>query len=313
MKISIAIPCYKSKNTIADVVNEIIEKFAEKTKYSYQIILVNDYPNDSTFETIRELCKNNENIVGVNLSRNFGQSAAKMAAIPYCDGDVLVYMDDDGQHPAEYIFKLVDKIQEGYDAVYAYFPHKKHSVFKRLTSRINSKLLELNGTKPKGIHISSFYALSKFAVKAYQDYKSPFPSMGGYLNSIIDKSAEIELPHRDRISGTSNYTMFKLIKLFLTGFTNFSIVPLRIVTLIGILISFFGFIVGTYIIIRKLLVPSISAGYTSTLATMLFLGGLILFALGFIGEYIGRIYMTVSNLQQYKVREVLNYDKDVHT
>ena len=310
MKISVAIPCYKSSKTINKVVEDIVKTIKAKESYSYQIILVNDYPSDNTFDVIKELCAKDHNIIGVNLSRNYGQTAAKMAAIPYFNGDVLVFMDDDGQHPVEYIFKLVEKIQEGYDAVYAYFSEKKHTKFKQITSSVNSKILEMNGTKPKGIHISSFYALSKFAVETYTDYKSPFPSMGGYLNTVIEKSAEIELPHRERISGVSNYSFIKLIKLFFTGFFNFSVVPLRFLTFFGILFSLLGFGFGLFVIIRKLIVPYISAGYTSIVSIMLFLGGLVLFALGFIGEYIGRIYMTVSNMQQYKVREVVKYDKD---
>lgn len=124
MKISVAIPCYKSSKTISKVVEDIVKTIKAKENYSYQIILVNDYPSDNTFDVIKELCAKDYNIIGVNLSRNYGQTAAKMAAISYFNGDVLVFMDDDGQHPVEYIFKLVEKIQEGYDAVYAYFSEK---------------------------------------------------------------------------------------------------------------------------------------------------------------------------------------------
>lgn len=309
MKISIAIPCYKSADTIETVVFSVINEIKKRNENSYQIILVNDYPNDSTFEVIKRLCKKDKSIIGINLTRNFGQTAAKMAAIPFFDGDVLIFMDDDGQHPAEYIYSLVDKINEGYDAVYAYFSEKEHSLFKRLSSRVNSKILEINGTKPKGIHISSYYALSKVAVDAYIDYKSPFPSMGGYINRIIENSTEVEMPHYKRLAGKSNYSLKKLLMLFFTGFTNFSVIPLRMITFSGVMFSIFGFVFGIIIVLRKLINPTISAGYTSTVAILLLLGGLILFALGFIGEYIGRIYMTVSNLQQYRVREVVSYEK----
>ena len=305
--ISIVIPCYKSSNTIERVVNDIKNVFNDQTEYYYQIILVNDYPFDETFDVIRNLCNEDESIVGVNLSRNFGQASAKMAAIEYVKGDVLVYMDDDGQHPAEGIIPLAEKIFEGYDLVYAYFKAKHHSAMKKLTSNLNSKILELNGVKPKGVHISSFYALSRFAVDTYKDYKSPFPSMGAYLKSLAGKSTEIEMEHCDRIAGKSNYSFKKLFKLWLTGFTNFSIIPLRVITGIGFAIAILGFIFGIFVVIRKLLVANISAGYSSTIALMLLIGGLILFSLGFIGEYIGRIYMTVSNLQQYRIREVINY------
>ncbi len=305
MLVSVAIPCYKSEKTIEKVVDEIRKNILAEPGYDYQIVLVNDYPFDNTFSVIKKLCEEDSKIVGVNLSRNYGQAAAKMAAIPYVEGDVLVFMDDDGQHPAEGIIPLVKKIEEGYDVVYAYFKSKKHSLFKRVTSTINRKVAEFNGTKIKGIHSSSFYAISRFAVDAYADYHSPFPSTMGYLNKVIGKVTEIEMPHRERLEGTSNYTLKKLLKLWLTGFTNFSVAPLRVISFIGAFVAIIGVLFGVGIVIRKLIEPSMMAGYASTMSVLLLLGGMILFALGFIGEYIGRIYMTISNLQQYRVRETV--------
>ena len=309
MLISVAIPCYKSVKTIERVVDEIREAITSHPGYDYQIVLVNDYPFDDTFSVIRKLCEQDEKIVGVNLSRNYGQAAAKMAAIPYVKGDVLVVMDDDGQHPADGIIPLVKKIEEGYDIVYAYFKSKKHSAFKRITSSINRKIAEFNGTKIKGIHSSSFYAISRFAVDAYADYNSPFPSTMGYLNKVVGKVTEIEMPHRERLEGTSNYTLKKLLKLWFTGFTNFSVAPLRLISAVGAIVAVLGFVFGLAIVITKIINPAMAAGYASTMSVLLLLGGMILFALGFIGEYIGRIYMTVSNLQQYRVRETVNSEK----
>ncbi len=304
MIVSIAIPCYKSEKTIGKVVEEIRSVFAKADGYDYQIVLVNDYPFDNTYSVIKKLCDEDERITGVNLSKNFGQAAAKMAAIPYTKGDVVVFMDDDGQHPADGIIPLANKVLEGYDVVYAYFKGKKHSLFKRVTSRINAKISELNGTRRKGVHVSSFYAISRFAADSYENYTSPFPSMMGYLNTIAGKVTDIQMPHRARMEGRSNYSLSKLLKLWLNGFTNFSIVPIRAISLLGCFIAVCGFILGAVMVIRKLITPSIAAGYTSTMAMILLLGGLILAALGLIGEYIGRIYMTVSHLQQYRVREV---------
>ena len=306
MLISVAIPCYKSSKTIEKVVDEIRSEITKKAGYDYQIILVNDYPFDSTFDVISKLCREDKKIVGVNLSRNFGQSSAKLAAIPYVKGDVLVYMDDDGQHPAEGIIPLAEKVMEGYDVVYAHFKNKQHNAFKRITSSINAKISELNGTRVKGVHVSSFYAISRFAVDAYEGYNSPFPSMMGYLNTLIGKVTDIEMPHRPRMEGTSNYTLKKLLKLWITGFTNFSVGPIHLIALLGIAIAALGVLTGFILVICKLVNPEIMAGYVGTTSVLMIIGGLILFALGFIGEYIGRIYMTVSNLQQYKVRETIN-------
>lgn len=313
--VSVAIPCYKSARTISTVVNDIRATISQREDFDYQIILVNDFPGDNTFEVISKLCREDPKIVGVNLSRNFGQTTAKMAALPYVKGDVLVYMDDDGQHPADQIFLLVDKVLEGYDMVYARFPHKKHSLFKRFTSWLNSKVLELNGTKPQGVVISSYHAMSRVAVEALKKYKSPFPSMGGYLSHVIQRYANVEIEHRERLAGQSNYTLGKLLKLWFTGFTNFSTMPLRISAFIGLGCAGVGFITGALVIIRKLINPAIAAGYTSSIALQLFIGGMIMMILGLCGEYIGRIYMTVSNMPQYEIREILNgkitEDKDI--
>ena len=304
--ISVAIPCYKSAQTIPTVVNEIRTAVAQREGYDYQIVLVNDYPDDDTFDVIARLCKDDPKIVGVNLSRNFGQTTAKMAALPYVTGDVLVYMDDDGQHPADQIYLLVDKVLEGYDMVYARFPHKKHSLFKRFTSWLNSKVLELNGTKPRGVVISSYHAMSRTAVEALKKYKSPFPSMGGYLSHVVQRYTNVDIEHRERLAGHSNYTLGKMLKLWFTGFTNFSTMPLRISAFIGLGCAGVGFITGAIVVIRKLVNPAIAAGYTSSIALQLFIGGMIMMILGLCGEYIGRIYMTVSNMPQYEVREILN-------
>ena len=306
MTVSVAIPCYKSARTIVPVVDELRRVFAARPEYDYQIILVNDYPEDDTFDVIESICRQDRKVVGVNLSRNFGQTVAKMAALPYVKGEVLVYMDDDGQHPADQIFRLVEKVQEGYDVVYARFPHKRHSAFKRFTSWLNGKVLELNGTKPKGITLSSYYALGPTAIAALRRYRSPFPSMGGYLAHVARRYANVEMEHRDRLEGQSNYTLRKMLGLWLTGFTNFSTVPLRFAVVLGTLFAGVGFLAAVVVVIRKILDPSIAAGFTTSIALQLGIGGMIMLLLGLCGEYIGRIYMTVSNMPQYEVRRTVN-------
>jgi len=311
MLISVAIPCYKSSKTIKRVVDEIRDVVKSHSQYDYQIILVNDYPFDDTFSVIKELCREDNKVIGVNLSRNFGQTCAKLAAIPFVKGDVLVYMDDDGQHPASGIIPLVEKVNEGYDVVYAYFKSKKHSLFKRVTSKITAKIAEFNGTRVKGVHVSSFFAISRFAIDCFDKYDSPFPSMMGYLNTMIGKVTDIEMEHRARMEGKSNYSLKKLIALWLTGFTNFSVKPLRLISGLGFIFAAVGLLVGIWVIIHKLINPvAVLAGYTSTMAVLLLLGGLILIAQGFMGEYIGRTYMLLSRLQPYRVREVVDLSQE---
>lgn len=306
MIISVIIPCYRSEKTIRKVVDEIKSEFEKQNKYGYEIILVNDGSPDRTFCAIREICASDKNIIGVNLSRNFGQASAKMTGIRYASGDIVVYMDDDGQHPAKGIFKLAEKVLEGYDVVYAHFQHKQHSWFKRITSDINKRVSVWAGISQKGVFSSSFLAYSKFVSEALKKYDSPFVSMGGYIMRITEKFANVEIEHRKRIEGESGYTLKKLLRLWMNSFTNFTIIPLRIASFTGIICSILGFLFGGFVIIRKLIVPSIAAGYSSLIAVLLFIGGIIMIMLGLLGEYVGRIYMTISGAPQYYVREIIN-------
>lgn len=305
MLISIAIPCYNSSQTLPFVVKEIQKVFSEKTEYEYQIVLVNDNSPDNTYEVIGELCRQDSNIIGIDLSKNYGQASAQMAAVQYVKGDVVVFMDDDGQHPATEVFRLIEKVREGHDLVYAHFAHKKHSCFKKFTSWLNAKVLEATNRKPKGIYISSYFALSKFAAESLKNYHSPFPSIGGYLLQVTRKIANVEISHRERIAGTSNYSMRKLLRLWIQGMTNFSIVPLRVSSLIGIVFALLGFIYGVVLIVQKLINPNVFLGYTSLMAAILVIGGLLMVMVGILGEYVGRIYILLSNMPQYNIREVI--------
>ena len=231
---------------------------------------------------------------------------AKMAALKYVKGEVLVYMDDDGQHPAKDIFRLVEKVREGYDVVYAHFGHKEQSRFKIWTSNLFGKISEKTGRRPKGIKTSSFMAYSRFAADELKAYTSPTPALGGYLYTVTTRFANIESTQRKRASGKSGYNLIKMISLAVTGMTNFTIVPLRMIDVIGSVSAIAGLLYGLVLVIRKLFFAAVVPGYTSNMVVMLILGGLILISLGLVGEYVGRVYILLSNKPQYVVREDIN-------
>lgn len=305
MLITIIIPCYNSSKMIETVVEEIKKEIVKRQENKYQIILVNDCSKDNTFQVIADLAKKDSCIVAIDLARNFGQANAKMAAIGYIKGDIAVCVDDDGQHPSDKIYDLVDKINEGYDLVYAHFSGKKQNLFRRISSAVNTKLLELTGAKKKGIYNSPFLAWSSYAIKALKNYHSPFVSAGAYLMRCTDKVANVEVEQRARMSGHSGYSLKKLVNMWLTEFTNFSLVPLRLASILGLFSSFGGGILGIILVIRKLIHPSIAAGYTSYMAVLLLIGGILMLMLGLLGEYVGKIYMLVSGQPQYCIREVV--------
>ena len=309
MLISVVIPCYRSAKTIERVVEEIRVEIGKRPENDYQIILINDCSPDDTFAVIRRLAEEDPKIVGIDLARNYGQNGARIAGVPYIQGDVAVCMDDDGQHPADQIYTLVDKVSEGYDLVYAHFAHQKQTTFRRLSSHINTALLELTGSKMKGVYNCPFLAWSRFSIDALKNYHSPFVSAGAYLMRCTNRVVNVETEQRARLEGRSGYTLKRLMNLWLTEFTNFSVVPLRLSSILGLISALLGLIMILVLIIRKIIYPAILSGYSSTMAVLLFIGGIIMLMLGLMGEYIGKIYMTVSGQPQYSVRTELNVPK----
>lgn len=310
MKISFVIPCYRSSKTIRTVVDEIKDKMATMPSYEYEVILVNDCSPDNTFEVIREICAENSNVIGIDHTRNFGQHAALMAGYHYVSGDIIVCMDDDGQTPANEVDKLLAKIDEGYDVVYAKYEHKQHSIFRNVGSVFNKKLTEVMLEAPKELYISSYFAARRFIIDEVLRYKNAYPYVIGLILRATKNICNVPVSHRERLEGKSGYSLRKLIALWVNGFTSFSVIPLRIATYTGSLVAFAGFIYAIVTIIRKLLDPDIPVGWSSTFSIILIIGGFILLVLGMIGEYVGRIYISLNNSPQYVIRSVINYNED---
>lgn len=308
MKISFVIPCYRSEKTLPVVVGEIKEKMQSMSNYDYEIVLVNDCSPDNTFGVIRQLCEENKNIIGINHAKNFGQHAALMAGFHFATGDIVVCLDDDGQTPANEVDKLIEKIEEGYDAVYAEYEHKQHSGFRNWGSHLNKKMTEVMLGKPKELYVSSYFAVRRFIVEEMLNYTGAYPYVIGLVLRSTKNICNVTVNHRERMEGTSGYNLKKLLALWMNGFTSFSILPLRIASYSGSIIAFIGFIYAIYVIIRKIVDPTRMLGWSSTISVILILGGLILLVLGLIGEYVGRIFISINNSPQYVIRNVINYD-----
>lgn len=302
-KITFVIPCYRSEHTLPNVIEEIRNTMEHIGKYAYEVILVNDCSPDHTWKMIGELCGKYENIIGIDFARNFGQHAALMAGLRCADGDVVVCLDDDGQTPADEVDKLLDKLEEGYDAVYAKYEHKQHSTFRNMGSKVNELMTRVMLEKPADLYISSYFAVKRFVVDDMIRYENSYPYVIGLVLRATRNITNVVVQHREREEGTSGYTLKKLLGLWFNGFTAFSVKPLRIATILGIVSAGFGFLYGIYTIIKKLVNPAVPMGFSSTMAAIVFFGGMIMVMLGLIGEYIGRIYITMNNSPQYVIRE----------
>ena len=308
-KISFVIPCYHSEHTIGGVVDEIVSTVTAHGGYDYEIILINDNSPDNVMNTITELSKANPRVKGLELSRNFGQHSAIMAGFTYLTGDIIVCLDDDGQTTANELFKLIDKLDE-FDLVFAEYKNKQHSGFRNFGSKVNDLMARWLLSKPKDLKIMSYFACKRYVVDEVLRYENPYPYMSGLLLRATRKVCNVEVNHRERVEGSSGYSMKKLLLLWINGFTSFSVKPLRFATFIGFLTAAVGFVFGIYVIIHKFVVPDSLMGWSSTMAAMLFIGGMIMLMLGMVGEYVGRIYLSINRSPQFVIRRKVGFEDD---
>lgn len=304
--VSFVIPCYRSEQTLPMVIAEIEDTMKLLQQYEYEIILVNDSSPDQTLGVIRKLCESKPNIKGIDFARNFGQHAALMAGLRHTCGDYVVCLDDDGQTPANEVGKLLDALEEGYDAVYAKYEHKRHSLFRNLGSKGNELMTRIMLDKPASLYISSYFAVKRFVVEDMIRYENSYPYIIGLVLRTTKNITNVVVNHRDREVGRSGYTLKKLLSLWINGFTAFSVKPLRIATLMGAICAGAGFLYGFYTIIKKFVNPEVPLGFSSLMAALVFFGGMIMLMLGMLGEYIGRIYISLNNSPQYVIREKIN-------
>lgn len=305
--LSFVIPCYRSAATIGAVVEELARTVQTREgEFDHEIILVNDGSPDNTAGVIYDLCERYPQIVFVNLSRNFGQHSAIMAGFAQVRGDIVICLDDDGQTPADECFQLIDKVLEGNDIVFAEYPKRRQSAFRNLGSRFNSFCNHFFYNQPKELTANSYYACLRFVVDSALAYQNPFPYVTGLLFQSVSTYANVPIHHRSRAQGSSGYNLKKLISLWANGVTAFSIKPLRFASYLGWAVALIGFLFALVTVIRKLITPDMQTGWASTMAIMLLLGGVIIALIGIVGEYIGRIYLSINRSPQYVVREVVD-------
>ena len=302
--LSIIIPVYNSELTISTTVDKLAEQLDKKIEY--EIILVNDGSTDSSYQKCRQIAESNDFIKFISLSKNFGQHNAMFAGLKFVEGDFAVILDDDLQTPPEEIWKFIDKINEGYDVVYANYIYKNHNIFRNIGSNVNAVMANILLNKPRNIKTSSYCIIRKYLIKEILKYEGPYPYVHGLVLSLTKSIGAVSISHSSRMYGRSNYNYLKLFRLWLNGFTNFSVKPLRIAFFFGLLCSFTGFVLALILLIRKLLEPLLVLGWTSTILTILFFSGIQLISVGLIGEYVGRIFMSQNKQPQYAIKETFN-------
>lgn len=300
--ISIVIPVYNGSKSIQKLVDLLIR---ELSIYQLEIILVNDCSPDDSEEKCIDLFEKNKDVVKFfSLAKNVGEHNAVMAGLNQVTGSYAVIMDDDFQNPVSEVKKLIEyALSSNNDVIYTYYDDKKHSYFRNLGSKFNDKVATILLKKPKDLYLSSFKILNKFLISEIIKYNLPFPYIDGLILRTTNNIGKIKVKHERREEGQSNYTLTKLVSLWMNMFTNFSILPLRISMFVGLVFSIFGFGYGIYAIIEKIIYPDLPSGYTTIIVLISVFAGIQLIALGMVGEYLGRMFISQNKKPQYSIKK----------
>ena len=309
MKVSVVIPCYYSEAIIAKVV-DLTRSELVRGGYDYEFVLVNDGSTDGTFSEIEKLCAEDANVVGVNCARNLGQHSAIMAGLRLAQGDLVMLMDDDMQtHPSQCL-KLVDAAANGKsDVVMASWPEHKESWWRELGSRFACWSMRVLTNRPKGVYSSNFLVMKRYIRDEIVRYEGPYVYIQGLLFRATSNMENVEVRHFEREQGKSGYTLKSLIRLWST-ILNFSMIPLRCASFLGVVMGAVGVVSAIVVIANKLIDPTMQAGWPSLMAVTLTCFGLVLVFLGIIGEYLGRLFMTVNKAPQYVLKQVVDRRPD---
>lgn len=300
MKISICIPVYNGASTISRLVSSVEQALFG---HDLEFVLVNDGSKDSSESICENLARINENVRFISLRRNFGEHNAVMCALNHISGDCAVIIDDDFQNPPEEIIHLVRELELGFDVVYARYPEKKHAPWRNLGSRFNGITATWLLNKPRDLYLCSFKAICREVVDEIIKYEGPYPYIDGLIFRVTDNISSVLVQHNHREQGKSNYTLKKLVSLWLNMFINFSIKPLRIFTVAGIIISSVSLVMIVYYILDRLFNSVTVAGWASIMVAITFFSGLQLIFLGLISEYLGKHYMTSTKIPQWTIKK----------
>lgn len=302
--VTILIPAY-NKEEVLGFLFDRLDGLANSIKnYKFEFLFVNDGSRDNTLEIIKSQAKKDSRVSYINLSRNFGKEIAMIAGIDHVRGDAMVIIDADLQDPPELIPEMIKHWEEGYDDVYARRSSREGETWlKKKTSEMYYKILQSSTNIPIQIDTGDFRLLDRRCIDALKQFRESQRNTKALFSWIGYKKKEILYNRDPRLAGTTKWNYRKLSNLAIDGITSFTTAPLRIATITGLMISAISFLYIIYLLVRPLFGVSTGAGYSSTLAVILFMGGVQMLFLGIIGEYIGRIFNETKNRPLYFIEE----------
>src|SRR5437764_906304 len=304
--LSIVVPVYNGASSIGELVGALEQL---QIPGGHEIVLVNDGSRDDSLAACRALVEQARlPITLVDLSRNYGEHNAVMTGLRHTKGAHIITMDDDLQNPPEEVERLLSFAQQsGHEVVYTYYDEKRHAAWRNLGSRFTNWVAGFVLDKPKGFYLSSFRCMSAFVVREIARYDGPFPYVDGLILQVTQDIDRLTVRHLPRAVGRSNYTLRRLLRLWLSMSVNFSVIPLRLSTLTGFALSLIG-AVGSFVVITEALFFAPPAGWASLMAGVLLLSGVQLLILGIVGEYLGRLYLTLNRKPQSVVKSITRAD-----
>lgn len=302
--LSFVIPLYNSAATIGALVHEIANL---DVPGGHEIILVNDGSRDETSEVGRRLLREvRVPVLLVEHARNYGEHNAVLTGWRHARGAYVVNLDDDGQNPPIEALRLWRVAREGsFDVVFGAYEVKRHAAWRNWGSSLTNRLTDWALDKPRGLYLSSFRCVSAFAARSVAANNGPFPYLDGLLLQVTQRIASVAVQHRERQAGQSGYTVRKLLRLWLSTLVNFSVLPLRVATLLGLVMAAAGFVALTVVLFWWWRGTGPAFGWGSLMAAFLVFSGGQMVMLGIMGEYLGRMFITVNQRPQSLIREIL--------
>ena len=307
MKISVVIPVYGCRNALKELYNRLLVSLKKITN-DYEIILVNDNCPQNSWEIIQEICKEDKNVIGIEMSRNFGQMKAILAGLDNATGDYVVVMDCDLQDKPEEIEKLYNKINEGYDIVFARRINRKDNKGKIFISKLFYKIYSICTDTEYDPSLCNFSICKKSVVESYCKLREEHRAYVMYLQWLGYRQATVDVEHDKRKEGKSSYNLKKRLKMASDIIFSQTDRLLKLIVNMGFVITFIS-IIATIAIIINYFVNDVNPGWSSIIATICFMSGIIISVIGIVGIYIGNIFIQTKQRPLYIIRDILNKTK----
>lgn len=303
-KITILIPCYNEEASLPALYEALYGLMEQNAGYEWEVLMVNDGSRDHTIDLIKQLRAKDKRICYIDLSRNFGKENAMLAGLDFATGDAVVIMDADLQDPPSLIPEMIKWWEEGYDDVYAKRKSRgKESWFRKRLSLLYYSLLQRMTKVDILQNVGDFRLLDRKCIDELKKLRESERYTKGMFCWIGFKKKEVMFDRDDRVGGKSSFNFFKLTNLAIEGITSFTIAPLRISTIMGLIVSMFAFIYMVFVLLKAILYGDPVQGYPTLITVILFLGGVQLLSLGIIGEYLGKIFNETKNRPVYVIGE----------